>query len=336
MRKTLIRRFTIGIGSLSLLVTAVAAEPLATVGDRKIEREAVEKVVASQLVAIENNRYKAMREGVDALVAENLMELEAASRGVTVQALAEAEIFAKVGDPTEDEVKALYEQHKQSFQGAPLEDMRARLVDYLKQGKMAARQEALLDELRKKFPTTIALRPPKVDVEVGSRVRGPATAQVTIVEFSDYECPFCKRAEPALKQVLDTYGDKVRLAYRDYPLDFHANARPASLAAHCANAQGKFWEYHEKVMTSDDLSRAALDKIADDTGLDRAAFDTCVEKDEFKAAIDADIAAGAAAGVQGTPAFFINGRMLDGAQPFEAFKAIIDEELEWKKGKGKG
>jgi protein-disulfide isomerase len=323
------------VTACSLLATAVAAEPLATVGDRKIERAEVEKAVAGQLVAIENNRYKALREGLDAMVAETLMELEAEARGVSVQDLANAEIFAKAGEPTDDEVKALYEQHKANLKGAPLEEMRPRLVDYLKQGKLAAQQEALLTSLRAKYPTAIALRPPTVKVDVGSRVKGPANAPVTIVEFSDYECPFCKRAEPSIKQVLDTYGDKVRLAYRDYPLDFHANARPASLAAHCANAQGKFWEYHEKVMASEDLSKTALEKIADDSGLDRAAFDACFAKDEFKAAIDADMAAGAAAGVNGTPAFFINGRMLDGAQPFEAFKEIIDEELAWQQGKKK-
>lgn len=331
MRKPIL--CSIAFTACSLLATAAVAEPLATVGDQKIERAEVEKAVAGQLVAIENNRYKALREGLDAMVAETLMELEAKARGVTVQELANAEIMAKAGEPTDDEVKALYEQHKDSFKGASLDDMRPRLVDYLKQGKLAAQQETLLTALRAKYPTTIALRPPTVKVDVGSRVKGPANAPVTIVEFSDYECPFCKRAEPSIKQVMDTYGDKIRLSYRDYPLDFHANARPASLAAHCANAQGKFWEYHEKVMASEDLSKAALEKIADDSKLDRAKFDACFAKDEFKAAIDADMAAGVAAGVNGTPAFFINGRMLDGAQPFEAFKEIIDEELAWQSKK---
>jgi protein-disulfide isomerase len=169
---------------------------------------------------------------------------------------------------------------------------------------------------------------------VGSRVRGPSDAPVTIVEFSDYECPFCKRAEASVKKVIETYGDHVRLSYRDYPLDFHANARPAALAAHCANAQGKFWEYHDKLMASDSLSSDALQRMADEVGLDRDKFDPCVANKEHASAIDADVAAGEKAGVNGTPAFFINGRMLDGAQPFEAFQEVIEEELAWAKQQG--
>jgi protein-disulfide isomerase len=137
-----------------------------------------------------------------------------------------------------------------------------------------------------------------------------------------------------MRKVLETYGDLVRLSYRDYPLEFHANARPASLAAHCANAQGKFWEYHDKLMASDSLSSDALQLIADEVGLDRGKFDPCLANQEYASAIDADVAAGEKAGVNGTPAFFINGRMLDGAQPFEAFRELIEEELAWAKQQG--
>ena len=150
---------------------------------------------------------------------------------------------------------------------------------------------------------------------------------MTIVEFSDYECPFCKRAEPAVDKVMEVYGDKVRLFYRDYPLAFHANAKPAAEAAHCANLQGKFWPYHQKLMASEDLSSEKLKSIADEVGLEREKFDACLAKNDFAAAIEQDVKDGDAVGVNGTPAFFINGRMLDGARPFEQFKEIIDEEL---------
>ena len=130
-----------------------------------------------------------------------------------------------------------------------------------------------------------------------------------------------------VEKVMSTYGDKVRLVYRDYPLPFHPNARPASEAAACANAQGKFWEYHAKLFHGDGLEPEKLKTYADQVGLDRKKFDDCLEKKPFKAEIDKDVKDGEKAGVNGTPAFFINGRMLSGAQPFEKFKEVIDDEL---------
>jgi protein-disulfide isomerase len=128
--------------------------------------------------------------------------------------------------------------------------------------------------------------------------------------------------------VVDTYGDKVRVVFRDYPLPFHPQARPAAEAAACAHDQGKFWEYNKKLFANQSaLADENLKTYAKDLGLDTAKFDECFAKKQFTANIDKDLADGVAAGVNGTPAFFINGRSLSGAQPFEKFKEIIDEEL---------
>jgi protein-disulfide isomerase len=127
---------------------------------------------------------------------------------------------------------------------------------------------------------------------------------------------------------MKTYGDKIRLVFRDYPLPFHNHARPAAEAANCANAQGKFWEYHAKLFQNQNqLGPEKLASYADEVGLDKAKFADCVSKKPYAAAIDKDMADGAKVGVNGTPAFFINGRMLSGAQPFDKFKEIIDDEL---------
>jgi protein-disulfide isomerase len=132
--------------------------------------------------------------------------------------------------------------------------------------------------------------------------------------------------------VFDTYGDRVKLVYREYPLPNHQNARPASEAGLCANEQGKFWPMHDKMFANQQrLGGSDLKQYASEIGLDTAKFNACMDSHKFAQLIDADIAAGNEAGVNGTPAFFINGRMISGAQPFEAFKKIIDEELESKK-----
>lgn len=159
-------------------------------------------------------------------------------------------------------------------------------------------------------------------------VKGNPNAKVTMVEFSDFQCPYCGQAEPTIKQIFATYGDKVKLVYRHYPLPFHENAFPAALASMCANEQGKFWEYHDKLFSNQEkLTATDLKTYASQLGLDMEKFNPCLESKKYKAQVDKGYADGGAAGVSGTPAFFINGRPLFGAYPFASFKTIIDEEL---------
>jgi protein-disulfide isomerase len=321
------RRFLLAAAVCALPILG-RAETVATVGDVTITRETLEKHVKPKLIEVDNQRYEVLSDGLDDLISEQLIEIEAKGRSVTAEQLVATEITAKVADPSDAEVQKVYDDNKAQLQGQTLEQVKPRIVEFLKQSKAGERQQAYINELKAKHKTTVALKPPKVDVSTAGRpARGGDKAPVTIVEFSDYECPFCKRAEPTVQQVLKTYGDKVRFVYRHYPLEFHAKARPAAEAAACAAAQGKFWEYHDKVFASDDLGEAKLKAIAGEIGLDQAKFDACLAKGERKGEIDQDMADASAVGVTGTPAFFINGRMISGAQPFEKFKEIIDEEL---------
>lgn len=172
--------------------------------------------------------------------------------------------------------------------------------------------------------------PTKVEVRVNSDdpVKGNPEAKVTIVEFSDFQCPYCGRVEPTLKRILETYKDQVKLVYKNYPLSSHENAEPAALAALCAKEQGKFWEYHDLLFENQESLKAAdLKKYAADLGLDTNTFNSCFDGKKYKNQVQADLSEGNRVGVRGTPAFFINGRLLSGAQPFENFKMIIDEEL---------
>ena len=166
-------------------------------------------------------------------------------------------------------------------------------------------------------------------VPVGdSPVKGPNDALVTIVEFSDFQCPFCSRVEATIKQVAETYGKDVRIAFKQNPLPFHQNAGPAAEASLAAADQGKFWEMHEKLFANQQaLERDKLEGYAKDLGLNVAKFKASLDSNKHKATIDAEQKLARDLGAAGTPSFFINGRSLRGAQPFEAFKALIDEEL---------
>jgi protein-disulfide isomerase len=173
--------------------------------------------------------------------------------------------------------------------------------------------------------------PSRVAVEVAGRPqRGPADAWVTLVEFSDFECPFCQKVEPTLAQLSVEYGSDLRLVYRHLPLvGIHARARPAAIAAECAFAQGEpaFWAYHDLLFGSGALDDAALAAQAADAGLDVAAWAGCAAGADAGAAVDADAAAARAAGVNGTPTFFVNGVPLVGARPIGEFRTAIDRAL---------
>ncbi|MFH2105577.1 MAG: thioredoxin domain-containing protein [Parcubacteria group bacterium] len=159
-------------------------------------------------------------------------------------------------------------------------------------------------------------------------VKGNKDSKVQIVEFSDYECPYCARNAETIKKIAEEYGDKVAIVFRDFPLDFHDNAQKAAEAAECAGEQGKYWEFHDELFANQDsLEVEDLKGYAKKLGLKTATFDKCLDSDQQKEEVENDMADGQAVEVTGTPATFINGRKISGAYPYEDFAKIIDEEL---------
>jgi protein-disulfide isomerase len=310
--------------------SAAADDVLATVGTKTFTRADIEARVKAKLIEVEAQKYEIMREGLDEAVAEELFKLEATARKISPEQLEKDEVDAKVPAATDAEIQKVFEDNKEDLQGQTLEQVKPQILEYLKAEKAQGRKLAYVQELKTKYKAVDQLKAPTIEVATAGRPErgGGAKAPVTIVEFSDYQCPFCKRGEDSVQKVFDTYGDKVRIVFRNYPLPFHERARPAAEAANCANAQGKFWEYNKKLFANQGaLADDNLKAYAKDLGLDTAKFDECYAKKQFAADIDKDLADGVTAGVNGTPAFFINGRSLSGAQPFEKFKELIDAEL---------
>jgi protein-disulfide isomerase len=262
------------------------------------------------------------------------MDDAAKAQGIDRSALVEKEITSKVPAVKEAEIAAWYQANQARVQGAALDQVRQPIRAFLTQERMQTIREQYVDELKSKTTVRVMLDPPrqKVAVEKASPVRGPADAPIEIVEFSDFQCPFCQRVVPALTQVLSTYGDRIRFVYRNYPLANHPNARPAAEAAQCAAEQGQFWAYHDRLFGDQSkLSDGDLKQSAADLGMDASKFNACFDSHKYKGRVEEDIKAGNEAGVNGTPAFFINGRLLSGAQPFDEFKRVIDEELATKR-----
>jgi protein-disulfide isomerase len=309
--------------------TPVSANPavLATLDGAPITEEDVRKVVQGKLVSIESELYEARKQGIDTIITNRLLEREAKAKNLTVDQLIQQEVTAKVPEPTSQEIQGLYDQNKERI-GKPLEEVRGMIRDHLHGAKIEALRAHYVNQLIAKANVSVHIKPPTVEIPGTGPSRGPANAPITIVEFSDFECPYCGRAEESVKQVMDAYKDKVRLVYRDYPLSFHRNAQKAAEAARCAGDQNKYWEYHATLFENQTaLDAESLKKYATDLELDAKKFQQCLDQNKYADTVQKDFEVGNAIGVSGTPAFFINGRLLSGAQPFEAFKQIIDEIL---------
>jgi protein-disulfide isomerase len=315
------------------------ADVVATVGSTSISLAEVDERALQQPVTnfgslkLGQALYEARRMAVEDLVANKLMDQEAKSRGVDRSALVEKEITAKVAPVGDVDVANWYQANQGRVQGAPLDQVRAPIRAYLVQERMEDARQRYVDTLKAKTPVRVMLEPPRQQVSAANGPsKGATSAPILMIEFSDFQCPFCLRAHATVDQVLKTYGDKIRFVYRHYPLPNHPNAKPAAEASACAAEQGKFWPYHDRLFEQQSkLSDSDLKQHAADLGLDTAKFNACVDSHKFKALVEGDTRDGEEAGVNGTPAFFINGRMLSGAQPFESFKRIIDEELAQQK-----
>jgi protein-disulfide isomerase len=299
---------------------------IATVGGQQITREQVEERIRGRLVELDIERYEALKEGLDDLVDEMLLESEAKARNLSVDALVDAEVSNKIAAPTDADVQKFYTENQSQLGGQPLEDLKQSIELYLRQQRNAEQREAFVDGLRAARGVTVLLKPPTIPVRAEGPTRGPVNAPVTIVEFSDFGCPYCRRAAATLEQVLESYGEKVRLVYRHYPLQ--PNSQRAAEAASCANENGKFWPYHDLLFANQNAhADADLKRYAKDVGLDEQIFATCLDSGRGSKIVEQDAADGDAAGVTGTPSFFINGRPLSGALPFDAFKQAIEEAL---------
>jgi protein-disulfide isomerase len=286
---------------------------------------------ASRLTAIRQQEYDARREAIDDMVAEKLMEREAAERGLTVGDLLKGEVDAKAAPVTPQDVTQFYEQNKARFAGRPREQTLAAIEGAMRKRNLDARRAAFEAELRKQATVKITLEAPRQDLAVppGAPVLGPKTARVTILEFADYQCPYCQRAEDSVEQLLKEYQGKVRFVHRDFPLPGHDRAFAAARASGCAGEQGHFWDFRRSLLASPgDFSDEDFKKRAATLGLDGSTFASCIQSDRLDAAIQESQDDGVRAGVNATPTFFFNGRMQTGAPSIEELRRILDEELE--------
>jgi protein-disulfide isomerase len=305
-------------------------EPVGRIGDQTVSSADLEAAVRPQLSQLRLQEYELKRRALDDIIANKLIQAEAATQKLTPDELVRRNAETKVAPATEAEVTAFYEARAKQING-PLSQVKQQIENAVQQAKIQQARQEYVRQLRDKSPVIVLLRPPQTGVAIAeaSRAKGPADAPITIVEFSDFQCPFCRNAAKTVQEVARKYGSQVRLAFRDLPLrHLHQNAQMAAEASRCAADQGKFWPYHDLLFANQaNLDRSALLQHARTANLNGATFQSCLDSGKHKDAVEKDVQEAQAAGVSGTPAFFINGVLLKGDVPASAFEKVIEEEL---------
>ena len=304
-------------------------EVVARIGGDEITLADLRSAQPDAHLQIDRERQDLYEAGLERMIGERLVELEADSRGISEEELINLEVESKVSDPSDAEVDEFYQRNRARVQGTR-EQLDAPIRQFLRTQQAQEGFEALIAQLQEKYEAESFLEPFRFDVvSEGFPSKGADAPKVTIVEFSDFECPFCLRVVPTLDRILEDYGDDVRLVFRQFPLNnIHPNAQSAAEASLCAADQSRFWQYHDALFAAPGgLDRESLRQTAADIGLDMDDFESCFDARRHSAAVDADLEAGRMLGITGTPALFINGRFLSGAQPYEVITAIIDDEL---------
>ncbi|HLV01121.1 MAG TPA: thioredoxin domain-containing protein [Acidobacteriota bacterium] len=316
---------------------------LAEIGDEQITRSEIELRAAIQLESLRNEelrfaaeqkkkRHEILEKTLDQMISERLLELEATEQGVSRDELIQKEIQARTEQPSDAEADKFYEENKSRIRGSK-EDVLPQIKAFLARQQSQKVLDDYLAGLREKYGVESNLEPLRFDIDTnGKPALGPENAPVTIVEFSDFECPYCSQFTNTMKQVKESYGDQVRIVFRHFPLrSIHPNAQKAAEASLCAGDQAKFWEMHDLLFEDQQhLTVAHLKEKAVTLELDLSSFEECLDSGKYTEDVQEDVTAGLLAGVSGTPAIFVNGRPFSGAISFEELSKAVEEELAGK------
>jgi len=273
------------------------------------------------------NFYEAQRKGLDQLVEEYLLEQQAKKEGLTVAQLFERHVDKALPPDPSDDVLKLY------FEGVdtnePFAAVRDKIVEAIRQRRLTKAKTAYIQSLREQASIRVTLDSPRAPITKGTPPRGPENAKIVLLEYADYECSYCQQIQPTVNRLETEFKGKLAYSYKDYPLPMHANAQKAAEASHCAEAQGKYWQYHDRLVAEKQFDLGALKGYARDVKLDQKRFDKCLDSGETAESVKAQATEAQSLGLQGTPTFFVNGRYVSGTLSYERLRAVIEEELKF-------
>jgi protein-disulfide isomerase len=299
--------------------TSVVAE----VGGVKVTMAELEQEESARLLSAHYQYYQAETRALNELIDKKLLEQKAKSENLTLEQLVDRDIKSQVKDPTEDQMKVYYEGLETD---QPYEAVRGKILEKIRQLRTDKVRAAYVTALRVQTTVYVTLAPPRANVDLQSaQTLGPQKAPVTIVEFADYECPYCQKVAADVKKLQADLSDKVAFTYKDFPI--HGRSGKAAEAVRCAGKQGKFWELHDELYRSKELDVDQLKAQARALKLDSVEFDKCLDSGEQAAAVERDHKEGARLGISGTPSFFINGHFMSGALDYASLRQIVEQQL---------
>jgi protein-disulfide isomerase len=296
----------------------------------RILRSEVDAKAAGQILHLKLQENETRRAILEDMIYNELLKKEAEARHLTPDALLKAEVQYDQTPPKPEEVQAIYDRYRANLGNRTVQEATPQIVQAILEHRADEARAAFAKKLTEKWGVRIHLPPPRLDVKVPSDAPalGPANAPVTVVEFADYQCPFCQRAESQVETVLEKSGKKVRFVLLDFPLDKHTQALPAAEAAHCAADQGKFFEYRHSLLASPgEFSEEDLVQRADSLKLNLPTFKACLTSKRHEAEVKRSFEEAAALGVSATPTFFVNGLVVEGMVSPERLQELIDAEL---------
>lgn len=318
---------------LLLRLTTFAQAPetvLATVNGTEITLKQVDDAVATSIYPIQQQLYAIRKVALDNLITARILETEARARGMPVEELRRRLTQGEI-NVTRAQVEDAYAQNASFFAAMSPDEARERLRLDLENQARIKQYRAGLEALRKKWSVTLSLPAPALGPELddgASPIKGGAKPAVTIVEFSDFECPFCIQVQDALRQVLERYGAEVRLVFKHLPSEGHRHSLLAARAAYCAGEQERFWQFHDALFASRNLSPELFNDMAKGLGLNSEKFAACLTGEASRSAVVKDIETARRYRIDSTPSFLINGKLVKGALTFAQFQNLIERELQ--------
>src|SRR5687768_17701732 len=302
---------------------------LASVNGVPITQKEVDVSIGTRNYPLQQQLYAIRKAALDNLIVTRLLEAEAKARGVSVDEVRRQLTHGDI-TVTRAQVEEAFTQNASFFAAMSPDEARERLrLDLENQARMK-HYRAGLERLRKKWTTTVNLAQPEFARALddgSSPALGAVKPLVTIIEFSDFECRFCRDVQPVLKKIVESYGKHVRLVFKHLPLEGHRNAVPAARAAYCAGEQDRFWQFHDALFTAGNLSPNLFEQIGEDLGLGMARFKECVGSEQSRAAVVKDMETARSFRIDSTPSFLVNGKLLKGALSFAEFQKVIEREL---------
>ncbi len=303
-----------------------SSSALAVVNGDTLTTTDLEQKEGNRLLQARYQYYQAERKALEDLIDRHLLEQEAARQSISVDQLLKQEVDNKVKAPTEDQLQVYYE----GVDGKdPYEKVRSKILDHLIELRKAKLRTTYVDSLRLKANIMVQLAPPTANVEIenAAAIEGHSDAPVQLIEFADYQCPFCQKVNADLNKLVQDFGGKLSLVYKDFPLPMHPNAEKAAEAARCAGEQGKFWEYHNLLFSDKKLQPDDLRQEAKALNLNTTAFNECLDSGKKFESVDKDRNEGMKLGLSGTPSFFLNGHFFSGAVDYDTLHAMVDQQL---------